>query len=134
MKATVELGDIKNECFILMPFSPKFDLIYEEVLRPAVENANLVPVRADLIYGSRRIMRDVWNGIRTARVVLAELTGRNANVLYELGLAHALGKLFVIITNSMDDVPFDLKDLRCMYMTRITRSGETRWAGTSLGL
>ncbi len=45
---------------------------------------------------------------------IAELTGRNANVLYELGLAHALGKPFVIITNSMDDVPFDLKDLRCI--------------------
>lgn len=59
-------------------------------------------------------MRDVWSGIGTARLVLVELTGRNANVLYELGLAHALGKPFVIITNSMDDVPFDLKDLRCI--------------------
>lgn len=114
MKVTIDLGDIKNECFVLMPFGPKFDPIYEEVLRPAIEEIGLVPARADLTYGSRRIMRDVWNGISTARIVIAELTGGNPNVLYELGMAHALGKPFVIITNSMGDVPFDLKELRCI--------------------
>ena len=114
MRVTVDLGDIKEECFVLMPFAPKFDLIYEEVLRPAIEDAGLEPTRADQIYGNKRIMQDVWNGIRGARMVLAELTGRNANVLYELGLAHSLGKQAVIIANTMDDVPFDLKDVRCI--------------------
>lgn len=114
MKVKIELGDINRECFVLMPFTTEFDLIYEHVLRPAIEEVDLVPNRADQIYGSRRIMRDVWNKIRTARIVIAELTGRNANVLYELGMAHAIGKPFIIITNSMDDVPFDLKDLRCI--------------------
>lgn len=114
MKITTNLGDIKNECFVLMPFGNKFDPIYQEVLRPAIEDVGLTPVRADQVYASRRIMKDIWNKIRTARLVVAELTGRNANVLYELGIAHALGKPFVIITNSMDDVPFDLKDIRCI--------------------
>jgi hypothetical protein len=48
---------------------------------------------------------ETFGKIRTARIILAELTGRNANILYELGLAHSLGKPFVIITNNMDDVP-----------------------------
>lgn len=114
MRVTVDLGDIKEECFVLIPFASKFDLIYEEVLRPAIEDAGLVSTRADEIYGNKRIMQDVWNGIRAARMVLAELTGRNANVLYELGLAHSLGKQAVVITNTMEDVPFDLKDVRCI--------------------
>lgn len=114
LKITVDLGDIKLECFVLMPFAPKFDLIFEEVLRPAIEDVGLVPVRADQIYGNKRIMQDIWNNIKTARLILAELTGRNANVLYELGLAHSLGKQAVIITNTMEDVPFDLKDVRCI--------------------
>ncbi len=114
MRVNVELGNIKDECFVLMPFASKFDLIYEEVLRPAIEDSGLEAVRADEIYGNKRIMQDVWNGIKSARMVLAELTGRNANVLYELGLAHALGKQTVIVTNTMEDVPFDLKDVRCI--------------------
>lgn len=84
MKVSINLGDIKNECFVLMPFGSKFDPIYEEVLRPAIEDVGLVPARADQIYGSKRIMRDVWNGICTARIVIAELTGRNPNVLTNL--------------------------------------------------
>src|SRR5215212_2363683 len=68
-------------------------------------------------------MQDVWDSIRRARLVVAELTGRNANVLYELGLAHALGKPAVIITNTIDDVPFDLKDVRC----RVYDKDNPRW-------
>ena len=92
-----------------MPLSLKSDLIYEEVFKPAIEAAGLSCVRADEIYGSKRIMQDVWDSIRAARVVLAELSGRNPNVLYELGLSHAIGKPVIIITSSMDDVPFDLR-------------------------
>ncbi len=101
MKVTVDLGEIKEECFVLMPFAPKFDVIFEEVLRPAIEDVGLAPVRADQIYGNKRIMQDVWDSIKAARMIVAELTGRNANVLYELGLAHSLGKQAVIITNTL---------------------------------
>jgi len=46
--------------------------------------------------------------------MVADLTGRNPNVFYEIGLAHALGKDVIIITQTMNDVPFDLKALRCI--------------------
>ena len=45
-------------------------------------------------------------------MMLADLTGKNANVLYELGLAHAIDKPVVLLSQSMDDVPFDLRALR----------------------
>ncbi len=127
MKALIELGDISNECFVIMPFSTKFDLIYEEVIRPAIEQTPLMPKRADAIYSTKRIMHDIWKCIRTARVVLAEITGRNPNVMYELGLCHALGKPVILITSSVDDVPFDLKGIRCI----VYEKDNPRW-GESL--
>jgi hypothetical protein len=59
-------------------------------------------------------MQDVWAAITKARIVIAELTGRNPNVLYELGLTHVLRKPAILIVQSMDDVPFDLRHLRCI--------------------
>lgn len=60
-------------------------------------------------------MDQVWSGINAARVLVAEMTTRNANVFYELGLAHALKKPVVLISSNEDDVPFDLKHIRVIY-------------------
>jgi hypothetical protein len=57
-------------------------------------------------------MEDVWEQVCRARVLVAELTGRNPNVFYELGMAHTLGKSVILITQSIDDVPFDLRHQR----------------------
>ena len=56
-------------------------------------------------------MAHVWRFTRQSLVVLGDVTGKNPNVFYELGLAHASGKPVVIVTNSLEDVPFDLKGL-----------------------
>jgi hypothetical protein len=57
-------------------------------------------------------MSDVYDSITRARVIIAELTGRNPNVFYELGIAHEQAKAVVQITQSIDDVPFDVRHLR----------------------
>jgi hypothetical protein len=111
----VELGSIGNTCFVVMPFAPLFETEYERVIKTAVEASGLECIRADDLYTKPRIVDDIWRAIRSAHVVLAELTGRNPNVLYEVGLAHAVGKPVIIITRSEDDVPFDLKALRYLY-------------------
>jgi len=98
-----------------MPFSPLFQNEYEKVIRPAVEATGLLCIRGDEIYGNQRIMNDIWHSIRSSRLIIAELTGKNPNVLYEIGLAHAIGKPIIIITRNSDDVPFDLKDLRYLF-------------------
>jgi hypothetical protein len=59
-------------------------------------------------------MDEVWENIRKSRVVLADLTGRNANVFYETGIAHALGKEVILMARELEDVPFDLRHLRCI--------------------
>jgi hypothetical protein len=57
-------------------------------------------------------MEDIWESICTARVVVADVTGRNANVFYELGIAHTMGKDCVVITQAPQDVPFDITSRR----------------------
>jgi hypothetical protein len=57
---------------------------------------------------------DIWSHTRQAKLILADLSGKNANVFYELGLAHALAKPAILIAESVDDVPFDLRALRIL--------------------
>jgi hypothetical protein len=60
-------------------------------------------------------MDQIWSGINAAKVLVAELTSRNPNVFYELGLAHALKKPVVLVSSNAEDVPFDLKHIRVIY-------------------
>lgn len=112
---SIDLGELQNSCFVVMPFSPLFSTQYERVIRPAVEAAGLICIRGDEIYTKPRIMDDIWQSLRSSRVIIAELTGKNPNVMYEIGLAHALGKVVIILTRNEDDVPFDLKALRYLF-------------------
>ena len=60
-------------------------------------------------------MDQVWSGISATKVLVAEITTRNPNVFYELGLAHALKKPVVLVSSNEGDVPFDLKHIRVIY-------------------
>jgi hypothetical protein len=78
-------------CFVMQPFASPHGEYYEKIFKPAIEKTGLKPVRADAdIFGTGKIIDQIWRGINAATVLVAELTTRNANVLYELGLAHAL--------------------------------------------
>jgi len=95
-----------------MPFHSLFDAEYERVIRPAIEAVGLTCERGDEIYSPSPIIQNVWGRIRRARVVVAELSGRNPNVMYEVGLAHAIGKPILLLTRNEEDVPVDLRGLR----------------------
>jgi len=101
-------------CFVIMPFTDSLQPIYEDSIRPIVMAAGLRCERADDVRGVGLITWDIWERINRARFLIADLSGLNANVFYELGLAHALSKDVVLITQSMDFVPFDVKGLRCI--------------------
>ena len=99
-------------CFVLMPFKEPFETYYRVIIKPAISGANLDVKRGDSLFTPTPIMGDVWHMIQDAKVLVAELTEKNANVFYELGLAHAIGKSVILISETMDDVPFDLQQLR----------------------
>ena len=104
--------DNNNYVFALMPFNPSFDELYYNIIKTSIEEFGYACLRADEQVGSRRIMDDIWNSIKEAKFLIADLTGKNPNVFYELGLAHALEKAVILLTQSFDDVPFDLKHIR----------------------
>jgi hypothetical protein len=101
-----------DECFTIMPFGGWFDQYYDAIFCPAIEDAGLMPKRADDLYRPSAIVHDIWNYTKRARLILADLSDKNPNVFYELGLAHAIAKPAILVTQSMDDVPFDLRALR----------------------
>lgn len=99
-------------CFVMMPFGGWFDRYYKEIYVPAIKDAGLEPMRADELFSTGSVVEQIWEQIGKARVLLADLTGKNANVFYELGLAHAAKKPVVFTAANVDDVPFDLRHLR----------------------
>lgn len=106
----------EDTCFVMMPYAGPHGDYYPKIYEPAIQKAGLTPVRADAdIFGAGKIMDQVWTGINGAKVLVAELTTKNANVFYELGLAHALEKPVVLISSNEDDVPFDLQHIRVIY-------------------
>jgi hypothetical protein len=114
----VKRGGVKDEvpetCFVLMPFKDPFDSYFKRIIKPAIEANRLYAVRGDSLFRSTNIMDDVWNGIRRAKMLIAELTEKNPNVFYELGLAHAVSKPVILISASIDDIPFDLRAIRVL--------------------
>src|SRR5260370_23299848 len=100
--------------FVLMPFKAPFDSYYDEIIRPAAKSAGLEARKADEIYSTGPIIQDIWKQIWAATVVIADVTEKNPNVNYELGICHTLGVPTVILTQSFDDVPFDYRHRRCI--------------------
>jgi len=83
-------------CFVLMPFKSDFKNIYKSINMVAT-TCGLDCLRADEISKSSQIMRDIWEKINESRFVIADLSGCNPNVFYELGLAHGIHKTVIII-------------------------------------
>lgn len=95
-----------------MPFNDLFNTYYDEIYKPALMEAGMDVYRADTLYASVPIIEDIRNGIIKADLLLADLTGKNPNVFYELGLAHAIGKSVILTVQNLEDLPFDLRHLR----------------------
>lgn len=98
--------------FVLMPFGGAFDDVFEQLIRPPLEAAGFDVSRADSTLNQRNILQDVVEGISRADLIVADLSELNPNVFYELGIAHALAKPTVMITVSLDEIPFDLRGYR----------------------
>lgn len=100
------------KAFVLMPFGSPNDDVYQHVIRPAFQEFYLTCSRADERRDLSEILADIIQGIDEADIILAELTGQNPNVMYELALAHAMNKPTIMICRGVDDVPFDLMVFR----------------------
>lgn len=99
----------KPFAFVLMPFHESFDDTYQLGIKGACEEAGYYCERLDEQIFESSMLDRIYNQIAKADLVVADLTGRNVNVFYETGYAHALGKRVILLTRTIDDIPFDLK-------------------------
>lgn len=105
------LGVTPGTCFVLMPFGDPFNIVFDTI-EEALKGL-MTCTRADDLKLGEPILERILRGISTAELIIADLTGRNANVFYELGLAHTRTKNVLLLTQNIEDLPFDLKHLFC---------------------
>lgn len=99
----------KLSIFVIMPFGGQFDLIYRHLIKLPLENKCYAVARADDEPEHQYIIKEIIQSIWQADLIIADLTGRNANVCYELGIAHSLKKPTIQITQRLDDILFSLR-------------------------
>jgi len=110
-------------CFVLMPFGTKdvagkkiqFDAVYQQAVKPAILDAGLEPIRADEEQLGGLILKPMFERLVLCRYAVADLTGANANVAYELGVRHGIRPYSTVLLFAEGGrLPFDLQDLRCI--------------------
>ena len=98
-------------CFVIQPFDEANDKRYEEVYKPALEDAAVTPYRVDRDPSVAVPIDSIEDNIREADIFLADITTHNPNVWYELGFASATGRPVVMICDSVAfaKLPFDVQ-------------------------
>ncbi len=107
----IERIDPSKQLFVMMPFHRKYLDTFVSGIVPAADDAGLTAFRADQIVHNRDIMQVVRESIVTSHRQLAVTTDANANVLYELGFAHALRKEPILAANNTVKLPFDIANM-----------------------
>ena len=94
--------------FVAIPFQDDFNDVYRSSIQPAAQAAGAYAERVDESHYDGAIIDRICNQINKCDFMIADVSGKNANVCYEIGYAHAIGKLVILITQSIGDIPFDL--------------------------
>ena len=100
-----------NLVSVMMPFDASMNAVYEAI-KAAASDTGLECRRVDDIWEHSTVVQDVFSLIFKSYIVVCDFTGKNPNVFYEAGIAHTLGKHVIPITQSAQDVPFDLQHHR----------------------
>lgn len=106
--------DKERLCFVLMPFSDALQEVYAKAIKPACEKAGFRSLRVDELKGAFNINRKIIEHIFTSDAIIADLTGGNPNVFYEVGVAHAIDNKTIMITQSQSQLPFDVSGYNCL--------------------
>lgn len=98
--------------FVIMPFSADFSDVWKGGIQRAAQAEGFNPIRVDMINRSTNITDDIVSSIEKCRLAIVDVTKNNPNVMFELGYAIAKGKKNIIISQSADFLPFDIRNIR----------------------
>ncbi|MGU3680459.1 hypothetical protein [Citrobacter portucalensis] len=118
-----ETENLERSCFVIMPIADMagydqrhFDRVYSHLIKPACIASGFKPVRADEVNNSNLIVLDILKRIVESDIAICDLSVRNPNVMYELGLRQAFNKKTVLIKDDRTISPFDVQAFRyCEY-------------------
>jgi len=125
-------SELDNVCFVISPIGKegtdtynKFKEILDYVIKPAVESSslNLKVIRADEINRSGSFIKDILEQIYRSFLVMVDLTDQNPNVFYELGVRHSLSPRTILIAQTLDDIPSDLREYRTIIYNTSAKGG-----------
>ncbi|WP_322040808.1 nucleoside 2-deoxyribosyltransferase [Burkholderia diffusa] len=102
----------KPFAFVLMPFHEAFNDVYQVGIKETAVKAGFICERVDEQIYQESMLERIYRQIDAADVIIADMSGKNPNVFYEVGYAHAKGKLVILLTSDSGDIPFDLKHHR----------------------
>jgi hypothetical protein len=103
--------------FVIMPFEPALDDVYNRAIKNACKRMLIIVGRADDIFSASAVLDDITTALYNSGIIIADCTHRNPNVFYELGICHTLGRKVVLISQNRDDVPFDISYIRYIRYT-----------------
>ncbi|HEV3077803.1 MAG TPA: hypothetical protein VHB47_25525 [Thermoanaerobaculia bacterium] len=109
---------IPFNCYVIMPFAKDYAAIYADAIRPAVEEVSAARgedwlcVRSDDARVSGSITKEIVTSLHMAELVIADLSGNNPNVFYELGVAHSAGRRTIMLAQNVAALPFDISSYR----------------------
>ena len=120
---SVSVSARPTSAFVVMQFTPPFDELFEDVIRPVCAEMDIEAYRASDIYRPGVIIQDIIQGLGESQVVIAEITPANPNVFYELGYSHALRKPTILLANreETNQLPFDLSGFRVIFYDNTIR-------------
>lgn len=112
------------QAFVIMSFGDaEMDSVFTDIIKPSLEELGFTVTRADLSSNQTQILSDIVKSIASADLIIADVTGLNGNVMYELGLAHAMGRPTMMLTQDLEELPFDLRSYRTtQYSTHFTEA------------
>jgi len=103
----------KDLCSAILPFREPFTTVYNDCIRPPLQDVGFRVMKADEIFApANYITENIWRLINRSALLIADVTTRNPNVFYELGIAHTIGRDVIIISQNKEDVPFDIQNLQ----------------------
>lgn len=109
--AVQNIETIPNRIFIGRPFNAKHQNIYNYAIKPVVEEMGFEAWKADEVFKNIDLMCKVCEGIQSSKAAIIDISGWNANVLFELGMVYGLSREALILKEESQDVPVDLKGL-----------------------
>ena len=98
-----------------MEFSPPFENLFNEVIKPVSDECGIKAEKADDVLGPGLIIADIVKKLQEADIVIADVTPTNANVYYEIGYAHAIGKPTILLAEKGKQLPFDISGFRTLF-------------------